>query len=124
MFNTCALSHGQRVQLQHGDSPCPVDHDMTPERIRTGLTPSLTGGSRTCTRVPAEEGGTLSCAPSAVADAGNGGPLNWPPSPTPSRGRGAAHAWRSADSRGSCGSSLHEHPWNTHCTRRDCHAVL
>src|ERR1043166_5731932 len=80
MFNTCALAHGQRVQLQHGDSPCPVDHDMKPERIRTGLTPSLTGGSRTRTRVPAEEGGTLSCAPSAVADAGNGGPLNWPPS--------------------------------------------
>jgi len=28
----------------------------------------------------AEEGGTLSCAPSADAVAGNGGPLNWPPS--------------------------------------------
>src|SRR5438445_1426760 len=26
------------------------------------------------------EGGTLSCAPSAVADAGNGAPLNWRPS--------------------------------------------
>ena len=58
MFNTCALSHGQRVQFQHGDSPCPVDHDMKPERIRTGLTPSLTGDSRTRTRVPAEEGDT------------------------------------------------------------------
>src|SRR5262245_4198060 len=94
-------------------SPCPVDHDMKPERIRTELTPSLTGGSRTRTRVPAEEGGTLSCAPSADAVAGNGGPLNWPPFAAPSRGRGAAHAWRSADSRGSCGPSLHEHPWNT-----------
>src|SRR5215510_13323270 len=28
----------------------------------------------------AEEGGTLSCAPSADAVAGNGGPLSWPPS--------------------------------------------
>src|SRR5215211_641865 len=26
------------------------------------------------------EGGTLSCAPSAVTDAGNGAPLNWRPS--------------------------------------------
>ena len=23
MFNTCALSHGQRVQLQHGDQSVP-----------------------------------------------------------------------------------------------------
>src|SRR4029453_9051104 len=27
-----------------------------------------------------EEGGTLNCAPSAVADAGNGAPLSWRPS--------------------------------------------
>src|SRR5262249_27859212 len=42
-------------------------------------------GSKLCIRpltLPLfqREGGTLSCAPSAVADAGNGAPLNWRPS--------------------------------------------
>src|SRR5262245_37226427 len=34
------------------------------------------------------EGGTLSCAPSAVTDAGNGAPLNWRPSADAVAGNG------------------------------------
>jgi len=106
-------------------SPCPVDHGMKPERIRTGLTPSLTGGSRTRTRVPTEEGRPLIWALYADTVAGEGGPLNWSPSAHAVAGAEALRMRGAPQTPGArvarrC-TSIHGTP---HCARRDCHAVL
>jgi hypothetical protein len=68
----CVSGVGNRTVV---DPEAHLPYDM---RTETVIAPSLLVG----------EGGTLNCAPSAVAVAGNGAPLSWRPSAVADAGNG------------------------------------
>src|SRR5262245_30651325 len=85
--------------------------------MRTAISPRLATKSFCMAQAPhlviqalfQREGGTLSWAPSAVTDAGNGAPLSWHPSADAVAGRGKKVLHAKNAVAGRCQRLLHGH---------------